>query len=752
MQVINSRKRFYWLDITRGLAILWIFLVHFVERFMCCPNFGNPNANWPPVTARFTQLAPLDLDGIGGAAVNVLRYVGWMGDQGVQIFVVASGFGLAISALSKPTQMTYMEFFRRRLVKLVPLWVLAHLLFIATYLLLQKGLSPFDWRTWASLLGFRFMPQVFYFRFPAWWYIGLLLQLYFIFPLMLHFLRRWTVPKFLLVFAGISILLRLVGLVGFEKYLDWWSRGGIFIARMPEFAFGMAFAKWIYYASDNQIQRLRSPTGIAFAVSAYLLGNISSFFLVGMSVAFFLTGSAFFVLVFIFFSNYQPNALKPISWFGKKSYALYLFHHPVILFLVPRSLPPEAAVTVFSYLLITFFVSVCIGPLMESVSIKLTEVNRRWYKKIGISRLISCWALLAFSCAAMVVAAEIIIRKVDPQEVLGWGERPSLAPHPEFGYYLKPNKKTRLRWLSYDYTVNANALGFPGKLYSRQKPEGAYRIFITGDAFSSAEGVDTGDAWPRLLETLLQDSGVDTQVMNFSITGWGPNQYAKVISKYVPEYKPDLILISFFVNEFFDVAISNTDFQKSIGFTKMSPSSLKSYLRLTHLRAWLKTNFSGRFKELILNKPNRHGYFFGYFQALHKEKLPEMEANAVHVKERLESIATIARGLNASVLVVIVPAPAQVCDPNSVKYWPRNIELNDSVRFDLEQPQRLAKELLNSLSFNYIDLRVPLRQAEADHPCQPRNLHWTEAGHKVVAGYIAQYLLENHDLRLAFSR
>ena len=43
-----------------------------------------------------SQITPLEIDGAAGIFINLMRYVGWLGDQGVQLFLVASGFGLAL--------------------------------------------------------------------------------------------------------------------------------------------------------------------------------------------------------------------------------------------------------------------------------------------------------------------------------------------------------------------------------------------------------------------------------------------------------------------------------------------------------------------------------------------------------------------------------------------------------------------------------------------------------------------------------
>lgn len=117
-----------------------------------------------------------------------------------------------------------------------------------------------------------------------------------------------------------------------------------------------------------------------------------------------------------------------------------------------------------------------------------------------------------------------------------------------------------------------------------------------------------------------------------------------------------------------------------------------------------------------------------------------MEASSNLIKSRLKSINDISNELGIKVVVILVPAPAQVCRPEDVKYWPRNIDLDDSNLFDLEQPQRLMTSILDKFSLENIDLREPLLQNGHLKLCQPLNLHWTEAGHRIVADYILQNL------------
>ena len=380
-----TKQRHLWLDLTRGLAILWVFLVHFYERFGHGSMFANPHRDWPPLIERIAQLTPLDVDGLSGVFINLLRYVGWLGDQGVQIFLVASGFGLALSALHRGAEFSIREFYVKRLARLLPLWFAAHIVFIATYVVLHKGLSPMDWRTWASFFGLRFIPDVLYYRYPAWWYMGILLQLYAVFPLLFAMLRRWSATRFFIVIGGAGVIIRLVGLLVFEQYLDWWSRGGLLPARLPEFAFGMAFAKWMLTVSSEKLDKLRSGNGIAIAVGVYLLGNVCSFFLSGMSIAFLLTGAGFFLFVFALFSQKEMSQNGPVVWAGRRSYGIYLFHHPVIRLLVPSTLAFDATGKILIYLATTLTISIIVSLVMETVTNYVLTISKRWAQNRGLT-------------------------------------------------------------------------------------------------------------------------------------------------------------------------------------------------------------------------------------------------------------------------------------------------------------------------------------------------------------------------------
>ncbi len=109
--------------------------------------------------------------------------------------------------------------------------------------------------------------MMYYFA-PAWWFIGLILQLYLVFPLLVVLLRRLGAGRFLVLTLSTSLVIRLAGLYAFHSYLDAWSRGAVFITRLPEFVLGMALAWWWRTRSRAMDRRLRNGRTLVLASPA----------------------------------------------------------------------------------------------------------------------------------------------------------------------------------------------------------------------------------------------------------------------------------------------------------------------------------------------------------------------------------------------------------------------------------------------------------------------------------------------------
>jgi peptidoglycan/LPS O-acetylase OafA/YrhL len=659
----GKHVRLIWIELIKAVALVWIFLNHIVERFFGYPYIANPHAGWPPFGERLAQLRPLQGFGIWDIPLNMLRYLGWAGDQGVQFFLIVSGFSLTWGLLARygDASISLSSFYRRRAERIYPLWWGVHLLFAAAWILIGWGLPLTDPAFYLSLVGIRVTPDLFYYFAPAWWYIGLLLQLYLVYPLLWEGLRRWGPLRLLVACCAVAFIARAFGLLLFTSYVDAWQRGAIFITRLPEFVFGISLAAWLHHAPNRTDVRLRSPSTLLLVLGLYLLGTALSLTLLGMTVAPFLLGVGAFVILYSVLSSSNRLAGRGIgvgAWIGRHSYSLYLLHHPLILLLVPagleisghRALASTAAAALFTV----------VGALVLEWGVSGTQaILGRWRKDIGLPHTALRIVALGIVVGVLLVSSELVVRWVAPQEVLGWGERPSLEPDPTLGWRLKPSHNTRLRWESYDYYVTANSQGFPGPEYPALKTPETFRILTVGDAFTSAEGVDTDQAWPRLLEAELASRLPDrrVEVLNFAITGYGPNQYAAVVEMFAPIYQPDLILIGFFVNEYQDVLWSDEDFRHSIGFDLPPQDGWYAIASLSNLRQFVDLWLAEPVIELLRNKPSPHGYFLGNFLALERNRPDLQDTGRQLVAERIEQIKSVADEAGAKVAIAMIPAP-----------------------------------------------------------------------------------------------
>jgi len=182
-----------------------------------------------------------------------------LGSHGVYLFLTASGFGLTVSWLKRhkgDANFSTIDFFKRRLTRIFPLFWLALLCAVFAWCL-DPAWAPYGGGVWrgswpstiaglfASVTTLRnFHPDLFAHINGAWWYVGLSIQLYLVFPLLLRFAKRFSWESLLFASALFTIAYRLAiylsPLSGGVKSLIF--LGAFFPSRLFEFVLGMVLA------------------------------------------------------------------------------------------------------------------------------------------------------------------------------------------------------------------------------------------------------------------------------------------------------------------------------------------------------------------------------------------------------------------------------------------------------------------------------------------------------------------------------
>lgn len=721
----SSRQRSVALDFTRLAALLLVFHVHVSEMAGDFGGFAafNPSSDesWGTLGSRIDQWRP----GHEGASAfaTAFRWTSCLGDHAVGVFLLVSGIALSWSAARRDgLARRSTRWLSDHLWAIGAAWVIAHGgLALLAWAIERPIVSLGWWQFWASLVGVRFTPTTIYYGLPAWWYVGMLLQVYLVFGLLLRAFNRWGTRRLLIVALPALVLLRGAGLLLLDdQWRDVWSRGGFAVTRLPELLVGMAIGLAMAQsaeAPDGWLRRVLSPVRLCLAGLAWLLGWVASFTLPGMALAPLLTTLGLALPLLAVGARLRPRAW--LSWCSSRSYDFYLVHHLPVIALCAA----PAAPSILARALVALFASLLGAEILHRCAAWLLARRSRLTSPRRLAVLASALA----GCLALTSVAEAHSQRTSPRENLGWGERASMTPDRAWGWKLHPSSQTHLRWLGYDYTVTADELGLPR---ADSSGTGA-RVLVLGDAFSSAEGVDTNRSW---VAQLGEKSQGKLQVLrNASVTGWGPDQEARAAEDLIPKERPEVVVVETFINDLADIQLDDADFQDAIGFRNPDPTRFPGLLAAANLRQTLPGPTELK-SALGRGSLDPHGY--GFLQLMPREADPDLDLAARAAGERFARIKRAADSVGARVVVVLVPSGVQVCRAADLPYLSTRLDL---ANYDLERPQRLLTTAWRDAgATDLLDLRPELRTGTC--PYVPYNMHWSQAGHDRVAAAVAQHL------------
>ena len=192
--------------------------------------------------------------------------------------------------------LAWCAWYRARFLRLYPMYWVAHVVYLVSPFVAR--LEPVDSRIVLSLLGLRFINISMNFMYlnAAWWYFSMLIQLYFIFPLLFRAAERLGPWTFLLIACATGFLARYLLLVVFQQS-GLWVLGGFAICRLPEFALGMALAMW-HRRSPVQVESfLLRGAGLAtglilYPAALWLYHNLYTYIFVDLA-----TGGCCFLVI-----------------------------------------------------------------------------------------------------------------------------------------------------------------------------------------------------------------------------------------------------------------------------------------------------------------------------------------------------------------------------------------------------------------------------------------------------------------------
>ena len=255
---------------------------------------------------------------------------GYLGIIGLGTFFFVSGYLLLINQKSSGPHGAG-TFFKKRFIRIYPLYWLALILTIAVGWLLDSNL--FDWRTIAVyFLGLQsvFVPR-YMVEISSYWFIGTILIYYLLYPLLTHGNKISSI-----IFIGVPIFICLIMIRIFSGLLD----GRVF-EYFFVFVLGLMAARSRFFDSDY-FRKWRIPSAVVAVICICIVvifgplmpGDLSQIslsllFTVGLVTLFriVLIISTIAAVYWLLSAGSLPSALKRIIAAGAfASYAVYLFH------------------------------------------------------------------------------------------------------------------------------------------------------------------------------------------------------------------------------------------------------------------------------------------------------------------------------------------------------------------------------------------------------------------------------------------
>lgn len=367
-------ERLSWADTVKGISILWIVFFHGFIEFR-----GDGAYAWPLDPGFLTQTCPAPA-GVASGMVCLLRAaviaVSSVGFHAVGVFLVLSGFTLARSAARKGIG-PLPAWYRGRVLRLFPLYWVAHLLYLLSPPPIRS--EPIDYRFLLSFLGDRLIPlgEIFFYANAAWWYFGLLLQLYLVFPLLFAVQQRVGARNFLAAAAVVTLLSRYLVLIPFaSEHSGALLLGALFTCRLFEFCVGLVLGV-VYAADPNRWHdRLAHPLAGLAGLALYAAG-VASY---ASKPAYVVTdacigcGLALLLICIARASERLPRLEATMARVGAYSYGLYLFHQPYMIWVGGRlegaSLP--------SFLLVGGAATAVLCRLAMAIESRVNHQVSRW--------------------------------------------------------------------------------------------------------------------------------------------------------------------------------------------------------------------------------------------------------------------------------------------------------------------------------------------------------------------------------------
>jgi len=320
---------------------------------------------------------------------------------------------------------------------------------------------------------------------------------------------------------------------------------------------------------------------------------------------------------------------------------------------------------------------------------------------------------------------------------------------------------THVRQRGLTSTFSTNSFGLRDNEHSIEKPQGTKRIVVVGDSFTWGYGVNDGEVFTDVLETML----TNTEVINLGVTAYGLDQETEYFRRLGVRFEPDILIVAFCQNDIFvSGAWRESAFRPPADFRQETVEDTEStshedglFLRLKNI-----TREKSALYGLVIDAVNSNRQavkllvWLGLKDSLSgfsdldgnimpslKVYPPTLAASWEEAMTKLRALKALTAESNTRLIVALIPALQSV----EMKQLKRSLtysefELTD---FDVDKPYRALAQFGEEENIEVINPTAAFREATAsgEKLYLQWDMHFNARGHALFSSEIAAYLAES---------
>jgi lysophospholipase L1-like esterase len=178
----------------------------------------------------------------------------------------------------------------------------------------------------------------------------------------------------------------------------------------------------------------------------------------------------------------------------------------------------------------------------------MTMMHRRKFLEAGKIVFINLFVLVV-----LLSMTEIVLRTFFPVHLSAIGN-PEARNSQLYGWGFDPGEIISV--LDPDtgqiYRSAANSRGWRDVEHQIENSKGTFRILVLGDSVTFGAIVPAELTYPRVMQKLLQEQGLNVEVISIAYGGWGTDQELEALINEGIQYQPDLVIVQFCTNDLTD--------------------------------------------------------------------------------------------------------------------------------------------------------------------------------------------------------